>query len=374
MNKKALLFFVLVFMLSATLTVHADQPLAIYFEKAGKINTDVRLVATDFTGHYEGDAPLVAIRFPSLPDKGTILLNGNPVERLKAIVEKDLSGIVYRPEPNFTGTVNLAWQASDGKEFSPDGTIKITIEDDTPIPDDSEQNPDDEKPEETPDPDEKPEETPDEEPEEAKKFPYIDIEGHWSQPYATELALNNVFRGNQIGGNFYFEPDVVLTRGDFVMLLNAVLGISGETPKVKDFAFSDKDSMPSWLHNQGLLAYEAGIIKGSGTGTNVAFYPYETLTRAEGFTMLHNIIKEFNTPKPYALTFTDSASVPAWSIAAIQNLLGMKVIEGYPDNTIRPYGTITRAEAAKLIAKTDEYMPLPQTLKRYILSKTNKLK
>lgn len=371
MTKKALLFFVIVFILSATLTVFAEQPLAIYFEKTGMINTDVRLVATDFTGHYEGDGPLVAIRFPSLPDKGSILLNGKAVQKLQTIEEKDFSSIVYRPEANFTGTVNLAWQASDGKEFSPDGTIKITIVDDTPIPDDSEQNPDDGKPET---PEEKPEETPEEEPDEAKKFPYIDIEEHWSKPYATDLALGNVFRGEQIGGNFYFEPDVVLTRGDFVMLLNAVLGISGESPKVKDFAFTDKNSMPSWLHNQGLLAYEAGIIKGSGTGDKVAFLPYETLTRAEAFTMLHNIIKEFNTPKPYALTFADSASVPNWSIAAIQNLLGMKVIQGYPDNTIRPYGTITRAEAAKLIATADEFMPLPQTLKRYIMSKTNKLK
>ncbi len=360
MNKKALLFFVLVFILSATLTAYAEPPLAIYFEKTGKINTDVRLSATDFLGHYEGEAPLEAIRFPNLPEKGVLLLDDKPIEAIRAIDMQGFSYLIYRPDANFTGTINIPWQAYDGKEFSPDGTIKITIEDDTPIPDDSEENPDDELPDEAPD--------------EEGKFPYIDIENHWVKPYATELALGNIFRGNQIGGNFYFEPDVVLTRGDFVMLLNAALGIAGETPQVKDFAFTDKEAMPLWLYNQGLLAYEAGVLKGSATGSGVAFLPYETLTRAQAFTMLHNVIKEFNTPKPYALTFTDSASVPDWSITAIQNLLGMKIISGYPDNTIRPYGTITRAEAASLIAKTNDYMPLPQTLKRYIMSKNRTLK
>ncbi len=360
MNKKALLFFILVFILSATLTAYAEPPLAIYFEKTGKINNDVRLAATDFFGHYEGDASLVAIRFPTLPDKGTLLLNDKPIEAIRAIEMDGFSYLVYRPDANFTGSVNIPWQAYDGKEFSPDGTIKITIEDDTPVPDDGEQNPDDGVPDDTPAPDE--------------QFPYIDIENHWSKPYATQLALKNIFRGDQIGGNFYFEPDVVLTRGDFVMLLNAAVGVTGETPQVKDFDFADKADMPSWLHNQGLLAYEAGIIKGTPQGNGVAFKPYETLTRAEAFTMLYNIIKDFNTPKPYALTFTDSASVPGWSIEAIQNLLGLKVISGYPDNTIRPYGTITRAEAASLISKISDYMPLPQTFKRYIMSKNKKLK
>ncbi|MDD4688738.1 MAG: S-layer homology domain-containing protein [Eubacteriales bacterium] len=362
MTKKALFVFMLVFILSATLTVYAEPPLAIYFEKVGKINTDVPFTSADFTENYEGESSLKSIRFSTLPEEGELLLNDQPIEAAQVIEESELGGIVYRPESNFTGDVNLTWQASDGNEFSPDGTIKITIEDDTPIPEDSEENPDDEIDEEEP------------LPEEEKIFPYIDIEDHWSKPYAVDLALDNVFRGNQIGGNFYFEPDTVLTRGDFVMLLNAVLGISGETPNVEDFAFTDKDSMPLWLYNQGLLAYESGIIKGSGTGDKVAFLPYETLNRAAAFTMLYNIIDEFNTPKPYALTFADNSSVPSWSVDAIQNLLGFKVISGYPDNTIRPYGVITRAEAAALISKIDPYVPLPETLKRYITAKNGTIK
>lgn len=382
MRKRVLFFFALVFTLTLTLTAFAEQPLAVFFEKTGEINTDVAFSAQDFTSHYEGDSPLEAIRFPSLPDEGTLLLNGSNIQRLESIDLDELGGIVYRPADNFTGTVNIAWQASDGKEFSPDGTIKVTIEDNTPIPDDNEQAPGDEEDgqdqenegEENPDenPQEPPEENPDENPEEEPEppqFPYIDMTGHWAEEYAVELALDNVFRGDQIGGNFYFEPDVTLTRGDFVMLLNAVLGISGETPNIEDFSFTDKDTMPGWLYNQGLLAYEAGVIKGSGQNGGVAFLPYEKLTRAEAFTMLYNIIGEFNTPKPYALTFDDSASVPDWSLEAIQNLLGLDIISGFPDNTIRPYGSITRAEAASLISKADEYMPLPQTMQRYITSK-----
>ncbi len=49
-----------------------------------------------------------------------------------------------------------------------------------------------------------------------------------------------------------------------------------------------------------------------------------------------------------------------WATKPIQNLADKGIINGYPDGTFRPEQSITRAEFAKLVAKTFHYQPASQ--------------
>ena len=47
--------------------------------------------------------------------------------------------------------------------------------------------------------------------------------------------------------------------------------------------------------------------------------------------------------------FTDSAKINAYAITAMRWAVGSGLMKGYPDNTLQPNGTLTRAEAATLL-------------------------
>ena len=49
--------------------------------------------------------------------------------------------------------------------------------------------------------------------------------------------------------------------------------------------------------------------------------------------------------------FTDSAAISGWAKGAVATAAENGIINGYPDQTFRPQGNATRAEAVTVIAK-----------------------
>jgi hypothetical protein len=52
--------------------------------------------------------------------------------------------------------------------------------------------------------------------------------------------------------------------------------------------------------------------------------------------------------------FKDSSHIPAGAIGFVNAALERGIINGYPDQTFRPQGKVTRAELAVLLLKTDQ--------------------
>lgn len=50
-----------------------------------------------------------------------------------------------------------------------------------------------------------------------------------------------------------------------------------------------------------------------------------------------------------ALTFTDSASIPAYATYYIQTMAAQGIIGGYTDGTFKPNNNITRGQMAKIL-------------------------
>ncbi len=49
--------------------------------------------------------------------------------------------------------------------------------------------------------------------------------------------------------------------------------------------------------------------------------------------------------------YADSADIPLWAQEPMGRLTALGIINGYSDNTIKPNGLLTRAEAASLASK-----------------------
>jgi hypothetical protein len=329
------------------------------FQKTGNMNEAVLFTESDFLDHYEDDAELVSIRFPELPiTGGGLMLSDTEISANQEIPRNELDNIKFVPAEDFEGSLTIPWQASNGTEFSDSANIDIIISGEEP-----EESP-------SPSPSVEPSPSPTQSPE-PPTFHYIDLDGHWVNDYAVELALKNILRGEQIGGNFYFEPAKMLNRGDFVLLLNAALGLTTSTPQNEDFDFIDKDTMPSWLYRQGKIAYEAGVIKGSEGPAGISFNPYGQLTRVEAITMLDNILDPINPVEPFDLTFDDTNTVPEWGVVPIGKMLAKNIVQGYDDNTIRPFEPILRESAAVLISGMLRNMPAPETMQRIMQTRMN---
>ncbi|GAB6931779.1 hypothetical protein JCM14719A_01320 [Calditerricola satsumensis] len=56
-------------------------------------------------------------------------------------------------------------------------------------------------------------------------------------------------------------------------------------------------------------------------------------------------------PSPIQLTFKDAKAIPNWAKDDINKIVSLGFMNGYPDQTFKPYGHGTRAEAAVVIKR-----------------------
>ncbi|MEF3305131.1 S8 family serine peptidase [Paenibacillus sp. GYB003] len=89
---------------------------------------------------------------------------------------------------------------------------------------------------------------------------------------------------------------------------------------------------------------DRGIVAGYG---NFRFEPDRTISRAEAVTL---IVKAFGYVKKRNVTFPD---VPAdhWSYEAVSKAVQAGIVQGYPNGTFGPDGSLSRVEMASLFAK-----------------------
>ena len=185
-------------------------------------------------------------------------------------------------------------------------------------------------------------------------FRYEDMLNHWGAISAGALANRGILVGFKIGGKHFFYPEIELTRGDFILYLVSGLGIDvGDYSEISS-PFADAQETPAWMNLQAKAAYDAGIIKGSLEEGGIYLYPDEKLTRLEAAAMLNNTIK----PHIVSVTapeYSDMYLVPEWGVPYIQNMTAYGLMQGYADNTARPFAKITRAMAAEIINQTLKY-------------------
>ena len=109
----------------------------------------------------------------------------------------------------------------------------------------------------------------------------------------------------------------------------------------------DDVSKDDWCHDAVKIAYQHGIISGKSVSE---FGKGEYVSRQDMAVMLKNALEVRKVIyEEGILNFTDSAEILDYAHTSVKVLVGMKIINGYEDNTFRPIGLATRAEAAKVI-------------------------
>lgn len=164
-----------------------------------------------------------------------------------------------------------------------------------------------------------------------------DIAGHWAKDSIAQLINAGVAGGYPDGS---FQPDKTVTRAEFtVMLVKALKLESMEGPVFADTA-------AHWAQDSISTAAAHGFIGGYDQNT---FGPDDLITREQAAVIIARAAQLEAGGE--ALKFTDSGRISSWALSGVAAAVSSAYLAGYPDNSFRPQGHTTRAEAAALMAK-----------------------
>ena len=176
--------------------------------------------------------------------------------------------------------------------------------------------------------------------------PFADMTAHWADLYTTYLHDMGVIQGVESSAGLLFQPDKNITRGEFSLMVARWMGLDLTAYSDVTLPFADLDATPSWCVDAMKAMYAEGIIKGSLDNGVLMGRATASISRAEAMTILGRIQGKGYVTQ--SLTFSDAASVPAWSLPYVESLVGQGIISGY-DNQLRPNDSVTRAEVAKML-------------------------
>jgi hypothetical protein len=181
----------------------------------------------------------------------------------------------------------------------------------------------------------------------AAKMTYSDMQNNPAHYAALKLAEEGVLIGQRMGENYFFSPEQTVTRGEFVAMALTCLGVDVATP-VSKTGFADDSETASWVKPYLSAALKNKIITGVQTADGrMVFRPDNTLTRAEAAVIIANTLNLAKSEN--SPVFSDLEAVPVWAEQAAINAAANGIISTFSDGSLRPLTEVTRADAAEIL-------------------------
>lgn len=162
----------------------------------------------------------------------------------------------------------------------------------------------------------------------------------WAENAVNKLFSEGIVSGD---GSGYFRPKDNITREEFVKMLVLTFDISSVSQE--DMTFNDV-GVDEWYYPYLQIAFQSGIVKGISKDT---FGVGRLVSRQDAAALISRAMKLTGENVTDAKNFTDEAEISDYSLNSVKLLGQMGIISGYEDGSFRPLGTITRAEAAKML-------------------------
>ena len=145
-----------------------------------------------------------------------------------------------------------------------------------------------------------------------------------------------------------FEPNAPLSRA---MVAQILYNLEGQPTVTGESTFTDSNT--HWAAKAIAWAQKTGVVSGYGNNT---FRPNQAVTREELAQMLYNYAeyKQYDlTASGDLIAFPDGNNVQGWAKTAMSWANGNQLINGFEDDTLRPGGDSTRAQAASILMNFD---------------------
>ncbi|MCQ6523915.1 MULTISPECIES: S-layer homology domain-containing protein [Bacillus] len=180
----------------------------------------------------------------------------------------------------------------------------------------------------------------------------------WAEESVYYLVNKKVISGMPDGT---FSPSKVLSRAEAATIMAKILGLEVKEREKPTFT----DSQDHWATPYIAAVEKAGVIKGEGNGK---FNPNGQMTRAAMATMLVQAYQlEKKVHEELSTLFPDVKD--HWGEKFINILVSMGISSGVDGGRWQPDRSITRAEAAQLVAVTDKSKDNELKMKKISISK-----
>lgn len=176
---------------------------------------------------------------------------------------------------------------------------------------------------------------------------------HWADPQINILTENEVLdKVFEIEGlsDILKRP---ITREEFFSLMAVAKNVESDV-KTKDFIDYPEISDKYVKYINALI--RDGVVVGNLEDEEIYIKPKEDITRQEASVILCKMLEL--TYDEYTLNFEDVNNISPWALPYIKGVVRAHIINGYPDNTVRPRDSITIAEAICMIGNlyTTDYI------------------
>ncbi len=173
-------------------------------------------------------------------------------------------------------------------------------------------------------------------------FVYADMIGNPSNFAAIKLREKGVISGMQVGNKYFFAPNEMTTRGEFIVMLIAASGLDSTIKPTVNTGLPNDASIPSYLKPYIKKAIDADI-----WSETQAFEHEQFPSRAETVILVDRAAKIADV-KDFTLTMSDVVGIPDWAMPSYKNLAAYKMLDLY-DNMARPEEAITNSYSADLL-------------------------
>lgn len=164
-----------------------------------------------------------------------------------------------------------------------------------------------------------------------------DYQNHWAEPVINEWKNKGIIDGYEDGS---FKPKQAVTRAELAKMLVEVFKLTAV-----EGADTFKDIPEgAWYTDYVSIVSAAGLM----AGTEGNFRPTEVATREEA---AYAVATAYQITGETEHVFKDHAGISEWAAPAVEALVAGGYIDGYPDGTFKPQGTLTRAEMVTLLDK-----------------------
>ena len=257
-----------------------------------------------YTGQFsavdpEGD--LVTFQLVDKPARGSVTLS-----------EDGSAEFVYTPYENKTGKDSFTYVAIDAVgNTSDEATVKLKIE----------------KP--------------------STKVTYADMDGHPAYNAAIRLAEEEIFIGAKMDDSYYFQPDLPMTRVEFLALAMAATD-SEVLSGIKTTGFYDDDSIETWAKPYVASALKSGTVQGAlSKDGQIVFRGNNTITTTEAAVLLDRMLSVSDVAIETWSGNTDL--IPTWACQSVMNLETVGILRANGNGTLILSDEMTRADAAQML-------------------------
>ena len=150
------------------------------------------------------------------------------------------------------------------------------------------------------------------------------------------LRETGLLEGSQVAGNFRFNPQTQVTRGEFLAMMMDLLEIPVD-PAVTTSGFVDSEMAEDWMQPYLATALGSGLASGYVTQQGLEFRADQCITGAEAAVLLQNALH-------LAVSLpTQNTDAPVWARVAVEAMAEHGLSVSFPDEPL------TRENAAVLL-------------------------